>query len=66
MASATDNVQLVLEDVSTEALMRTFDSLPGDYRLSIPYVARVVRIDTLADDLPPPVIDADIELRVPV
>ena len=65
-ASATDNVQLVLEDVSTEALMRTFDSLPGDYRLSIPYVARVVRIDTLADDLPPPVIDADIELRVPV
>ena len=66
VASATDNVQLVLEDVSTEALMRTFDSLPGDYRLSIPYVARVVRIDTLADDLPPPVIDADIELRVPV
>ena len=65
VASATDNVQLVLEDVSTEALMRTFDSLPGDYRLSIPYVARVVRIDTLADDLPPPVIDADIELRLP-
>ncbi|MDB5857654.1 MAG: hypothetical protein JWQ76_1343, partial [Ramlibacter sp.] len=60
-ASATDNVQLVLEDVSTEALMRTFDSLPGDYRLSVPYVARVARIDTLADDLPPPVIDADIE-----
>ena len=64
-ASATDNVQLVLEDVSTEALMRTFDSLPGDYRLSVPYVARVVRIDTLPDELPPPVIDADIELRVP-
>jgi hypothetical protein len=63
-ASATDNVQLVLEEVSTEALMRTFDSLPGDYRLSVPYVARVVRIDTLADQLPPPVIDADIELRV--
>ncbi|MCG2593177.1 DUF4255 domain-containing protein [Ramlibacter sp. XY19] len=64
-ATATDNVQLMLEDVSTEALMRTFDSLPGDYRLSIPYVARVVRIDTLPDDLPPPVTDADIELRVP-
>lgn len=63
-ATATDNVQLVLEEVSTEALMRTFDSLPGDYRLSVPYVARVVRIDTLADELPPPVIDADIQLRV--
>lgn len=65
VASATDTVQLMLEDVSTEALMRTFDSLPGDYRLSVPYVARVVRIDTLPDELPPPVIDADIELRVP-
>lgn len=63
-ATATDNVQVVLEEISTEALMRTFDSLPGDYRLSVPYVARVVRIDTLADDLPPPVLDADVRLRV--
>ena len=41
-----DSVQLTLEEMSTEALMRTFDSLPCDYRLSVPYVARVVRIDT--------------------
>ncbi|MEW6706071.1 MAG: DUF4255 domain-containing protein [Pseudomonadota bacterium] len=63
-ASATDNVQLLLEEVSTEALMRTFDSLPSDYRLSVPYVARVVRIDTLADVVAPPVIDADVRMRV--
>jgi hypothetical protein len=63
-ATATDNVQIVLEEISTEALMRTFDSLPGDYRLSVPYVARVARIDTLADPVEPPVIDADIQLRV--
>jgi hypothetical protein len=32
--------------VSTEALMRTFDSLPTDYRLSVPYIARVLRLDS--------------------
>ena len=59
----TDSVQLVLEEISTEALMRTFDSLPSDYRLSVPYVARVVRIDTRGELLQPPVVDADIRLR---
>lgn len=59
----TDSVQLVLEEISTEALMRTFDSLPSDYRLSVPYVARVVRIDTRGETLQPPVVDADIRLR---
>lgn len=63
-AAATDSVQILLEEISTEALMRTFDSLPSDYRLSIPYVARVVRIDTLETAATPPVIDADIRLRV--
>ena len=40
-----ESVQLVLEEISTEAVMRIFDSLPTDYRLSVPYVARVARID---------------------
>lgn len=64
LAAATDSVQLVLEEISTEALMRTFDSLPSDYRLSVPYLARVVRIDTRAAAMAPPVTDADIRLRV--
>lgn len=38
-------VQLVLEEITTEALMRIFDSLPVDYKLSVAYIARVVRID---------------------
>lgn len=38
-------LQLMLEDISTEALMRIFDSLPVDYRLSVPYIVRVLRID---------------------
>jgi hypothetical protein len=42
---ANEALQLVLEDVGTESLMRIFDSLPVDYQLSVPYVARVTRID---------------------
>lgn len=45
--STNESVQLIMEDIPTEALMRTFDSLPVKYRLSVPYVARVVRIDSL-------------------
>jgi hypothetical protein len=63
-SAASDAVQLMLEEISTEALMRTFDSLPSDYRLSVPYVARVVRIDTAESVPTPPVVDADTELRV--
>ena len=52
-----DAIQLVLEEISTEAVMRTFDSLPTDYRLSIPYIARVIRIDG-ERHAAPPVLDA--------
>jgi hypothetical protein len=41
-----ESIQLISEDVSTDAVMRIFDSLPTDYRLSVPYIARVVRIDS--------------------
>lgn len=37
-----ESVQLFLEDMATDDLMRTFDSLPCGFRLSIPYLARVV------------------------
>ena len=40
-----EGVQILLEDVPTEWVMRTFDSLPTDFKLSIPYLARVTRID---------------------
>jgi uncharacterized protein DUF4255 len=39
-------VQLLLEDVPTEWVMRTFDSLPTDFKLSVAYVARITRIDS--------------------
>jgi uncharacterized protein DUF4255 len=50
-----ESVQVVLEEVSTEAIMRTFDSLPTDYRLSIPYIARIVRVDSRIPVETPPV-----------
>jgi len=60
----TEAVQLALEEISTEALMRTFDSLPAKYRLTVPYVARVIRIDTRARPVVP-VTRADFDFRVP-
>ena len=50
-----ESIQVVLEEVSTEAIMRTFDSLPTDYRLSIPYIARIIRVDTRVPYETPPV-----------
>lgn len=41
-----ETIQLLLEDVPTEWVMRTFDSLPTDFKLSVPYVARITRIDS--------------------
>ena len=41
-----EGVQLLLEDVPTEWVMRTFDSLPTDFKLSVAYVARITRIDS--------------------
>ena len=38
-------IQLSLEDLSTEDVMRIFDSLPVDYKLSVAYVARMVLVD---------------------
>jgi hypothetical protein len=52
----SESVQLVVEDVSTEAVMRTFDSLPTDYKLSVPYLARIVRVDSKVSAASPPVL----------
>jgi Pvc16 N-terminal domain len=38
-------VQLLNEDLVTEDVLRTFDTLPSDFRLSVSYCARIARID---------------------
>jgi hypothetical protein len=40
-----DAIQLINEDLVTEDVLRTFDTLPTDFRLSVSYVARVIRLD---------------------
>jgi hypothetical protein len=45
-------VQLHLEDMSTHDLMRTFDSLTCDFRLTVPYIARVVVVTGPGDGVP--------------
>jgi|SRR5579883_527419 len=39
-------VQIIAGDLGIDTLMQTFDSLQADYKLSVPYLSRVVRIDT--------------------
>ena len=56
--AANEVVQLCLDDVATEDVMRIFDSLPVDYKLSVGYVARVVRLEQPTGRLAPPVATA--------
>jgi hypothetical protein len=50
---ATESVQLVLADLSLEDILRIWDALGPKYRLSIAYIARVVRIDRTTTVSPP-------------
>jgi hypothetical protein len=42
---ATENIQLMPVDLSLEDILRIWDALGPKYRLSISYLARVVRVD---------------------
>ncbi len=53
---ANEAVQLYLEDIPTDDLMRTFESLGCDFRLSIPYIARVIVVSTPTGDALPDVL----------
>jgi hypothetical protein len=45
-----DVVQIIPAELSNEDMMRIWDALAPDYRLSLSYIARVIRIDS--DELP--------------
>jgi Pvc16 N-terminal domain len=60
-----DSIQLLMEEIPTETVMRTFDSLPHDYKLSVPYVARVVRLDGSTTSAPPDVATRVLGIRPP-
>jgi hypothetical protein len=48
-----ESVQLAMADLSLEDILRIWDALGPKYRLSLAYLARVVRIDRPATDAPP-------------
>jgi hypothetical protein len=43
--AADEIIQIIPEEIPTEEMMRIWDTLEPDYRLSVSYIARVVRID---------------------
>ena len=53
----TESIQLVPADLSLEDILRIWDALGPKYRLSVCYIARVVRIDVPIGP-PPPVVAA--------
>lgn len=40
-----DTIQIVADDLALDSMSEAFQALTTDYRLSLPYVVRVVRID---------------------
>ena len=40
-----DAIQIVAEDLTLDSMSEAFQALTTDYRLSLPYMARVIRID---------------------
>jgi hypothetical protein len=50
---ATESIQLVPADLSLEDILRIWDALGPKYRLSVSYIARVVRIDLPRKPSPP-------------
>jgi hypothetical protein len=61
----SDSVQVATEELTREELMRIWDTLPLKYRLTVPYVARGLRL-TLAPDMRQygPVLDRSIVMGV--
>jgi len=54
--SAADMVQVIPAELSTEDLMRIWDALEPSYRLSVSYIARMVRLDVATPEPGRPVV----------
>jgi len=56
--AADECLQVVLGEMESETLVRLFETLPIRYRLSVPYIARVLRLDGVQVPREPPVVTA--------
>jgi hypothetical protein len=59
-------IQLIPEEITTEDMMRIWDSIEPHYRLSLSYIARVIRIDPDETREERPVVATRLEYAVPV
>ena len=52
--TAGDSIQVLLDEVPPEAVLRIFDLWPAKHKLSVAYLARVMRLDTrpVVPDIP--------------
>lgn len=53
-----ESVQLTNEDLVTEDVLRTFETLPADFRLSVSYVGRVIQLNAPVEADHPDVVTA--------
>ncbi len=44
-----ETVEIVRSDLALEEMFRIWDVLPGDFQLSVPYTARVIRVESQLD-----------------
>jgi hypothetical protein len=63
--TAEETVQLIPEELSTADMMRVWDTLQPEYRLSLGYVARVIRIDPAVAGDQQPVVATRFNYAVP-
>jgi hypothetical protein len=62
---ADETLEVVAGQISNEELFRIWDVLPTDFQLSVPYIARVVRIESdLLETLAGPVLDRELQFGV--
>ena len=53
-----DALHVTPGDLGADGIMRIWDTLDADYRLSVPYLARIIRIDGVEAPTVPPVLTA--------
>jgi hypothetical protein len=63
--ASEDVVQLIPEEITNEDLMRMWDAFEPDYRLSLSYIARIVRIDPDESTEERPVVARRFDYSVP-
>ncbi|HEY6407384.1 MAG TPA: DUF4255 domain-containing protein [Ktedonobacteraceae bacterium] len=62
---ADETVEIVAGQMSNEEMFRIWDVLPNDYQISVPYIARIVRIDSDLDLLEAgPVVTRELDFGV--